>query len=89
MANEFEGFLDQLAHALADRISAAMGGSTSGAKSARGSAAGSSKPDGRRNSRMKGRKLDMTCRYPNCKNRSKGPRFSFMCEKHLGKKAAK
>ena len=83
MANGFEGFLDQLANTLADRIAAAMGGGARGARTG----SGGGKPDGRRNSRMKGRKLDMTCRYPNCKNRSKGPRFSFMCEKHLGKKA--
>jgi len=25
----------------------------------------------------------MSCRYPGCKNRSKGPRFRFFCEKHL------
>jgi len=29
-----------------------------------------------------GRKRDMRCRYPGCKNRSKGPRFRFFCEKH-------
>ena len=29
-----------------------------------------------------GRKRDMRCRYPGCKNRSKGPRFRFMCEEH-------
>jgi hypothetical protein len=28
-------------------------------------------------------KRDMRCRYPGCKNRSKGPRFRFLCEKHL------
>jgi len=25
----------------------------------------------------------MRCRYPGCKNRSKGPRFRFFCEKHM------
>jgi len=25
----------------------------------------------------------MRCRYPGCKNRSKGPRFRFFCEEHL------
>ena len=33
--------------------------------------------------KLKGRKLDMRCRYPGCKNKSKGPRFSFLCEEHL------
>jgi len=28
-------------------------------------------------------KRDMSCRYPGCKNRSKGPRFRFLCEAHL------
>ena len=25
----------------------------------------------------------MRCRYPGCKNKSKGPRFRFLCEEHL------
>jgi len=28
-------------------------------------------------------KRDMSCRYPGCKNKSKGPRFRFLCEEHL------
>ena len=32
---------------------------------------------------FKGKKLDMRCRVAGCKNPSKGPRFGFMCEKHL------
>ncbi len=38
---------------------------------------------GRGPSKLRGRKLDMRCRYPGCKNRSKGPRFRFLCEEHL------
>lgn len=38
-------------------------------------------PKGRRGARP-GRKLDMACRYPGCKNQSKGPRFRFFCEEH-------
>jgi len=34
-------------------------------------------------SALKGRRLDMRCHYPGCKNRSKGPRFRFMCEQHM------
>jgi|SRR5713226_4182425 hypothetical protein len=34
-------------------------------------------------SKLRGRKLDMRCRYPGCKNKSKGPRFRFLCEQHL------
>jgi hypothetical protein len=32
-----------------------------------------------------GYKRDMTCRYGNCSAVSKGPRFHFLCEKHLDK----
>ena len=41
---------------------------------------------GKRNgaaSKLRGLKRDMSCRYPGCKNRSKGPRFRFLCEEHL------
>ena len=45
---------------------------------------GSAKPVGvRRGGANRGRKLDMRCRYPGCKNKSKGPRFRFLCEEHL------
>ena len=33
--------------------------------------------------KKRGRPRDMSCRYPGCPNRSKGPRFRFFCEKHL------
>ena len=33
-------------------------------------------------SKLRGRKLDMRCRYPGCKNPSKGPRFRFFCDEH-------
>jgi hypothetical protein len=36
------------------------------------------------------RRLDMRCRVPGCRNRSKGPRFGFICDDHrkkLSKKA--
>ena len=28
------------------------------------------------------KKLDMHCRHPGCKQRSKGPRFHYMCDAH-------
>ena len=43
----------------------------------------SSERNGRRASKLRGRKLDMRCRYPGCKNKSKGPRFRFLCAEHL------
>jgi hypothetical protein len=36
------------------------------------------------------RKLDMRCRVAGCRNRSRGPRFGFICDEHrrkLSKKA--
>lgn len=50
--------------------------------SALGDGGGTRKAKSRRGGRA-GRKLDMACRYPGCKNRSKGPRFHFLCEDHL------
>jgi hypothetical protein len=29
-------------------------------------------------------KVDMSCRKPGCKTRSRGPRFGYVCEKHTG-----
>jgi len=36
-----------------------------------------------------GRKLDMRCRVAGCRNRSKGPRFGFICDDHLKKLSKK
>ena len=63
-------FLDQLADAFIQRVMDRVN-MKGGRKGTRGP------------SPRKGRKLDMRCRYPGCKNRSKGPRFRFMCEKHV------
>ena len=55
------------------------------AQAQRRSAAGGRSAGGRRR-----RKLDMRCRVPGCRNRSKGPRFGFICDDHrkkLSKKA--
>jgi hypothetical protein len=32
-----------------------------------------------------GQKLDMRCRVDGCKNRSRGPRFGYICDVHLAK----
>jgi hypothetical protein len=61
-------FVDRLAEAVVAR----MGGPRAPAPTSHGS------PKGRAH-----RKMDMRCRFPDCKNRSKGPRFRFLCEKHL------
>lgn len=70
----FLQFIEHLAEAVAER----MGASTSGGGSA------AKKPDGRRKG-GKRRALEMGCRVPGCKNRSRGPRFGFICDDHLKK----
>jgi len=52
-------------------------------RAAKGGAALVMKGRKRGASPMKGKKLDMSCRVQGCKNVSRGPRFGFMCEKHL------
>ncbi len=69
-SNPLDSLVQYLAEAVADRISGIL---------PRSSAA---KAGGGRSSKLRGRKLDMRCRYPGCKNTSKGPRFRFMCETH-------
>ena len=71
-SHPFDALVDRFAQFFAERISAALA-----VPAARG---------GNRNgvaSKLRGRKLDMRCHYPGCKNRSKGPRFRFLCEEHL------
>ena len=45
------------------------------------------KAKAKKTSALKGVPKDMSCRHPGCKNRSKGPRFSYLCEDHLKDKA--
>ena len=35
-----------------------------------------------KNGHRKGTRLDMACRVPGCKRRSRGPRFLYMCIEH-------
>ena len=66
-SHPFDALAEHFAQLFADRISAAL-------------------PKAGRNgvARSAGSlKRDMSCRYPGCKNRSKGPRFRFLCEEHL------
>jgi hypothetical protein len=67
-SHPFDVLAERFAQIFADRISAAL------PAPGRGGAAGAS--------RLRGRRLDMRCRYPGCKNRSKGPRFRFFCDEH-------
>ena len=72
-SHPFDLLVDHFAQFFAKRIAAALprGTARDGAATARGA------------SKLAGRKLDMRCRYPGCKNRSKGPRFRYLCEQHL------
>src|SRR6266436_3275945 len=71
-SHPFDLLVDRFAQLFADRISAALP-----AVAPRGGAGNGV------GSKLHGRKLDMRCHYPGCKNRSKGPRFRFLCEEHL------
>ena len=66
-SHPFDALVDRFAQMFADRVSAALPKAGRNGVARR---AGSSK-------------RDMSCRYPGCKNRSKGPRFRFLCEEHL------
>jgi hypothetical protein len=70
-SHPFDALVERFAQLFADRISAALPAPTRGGP--RNGAA----------SKRRGAKRDMSCRYPGCKNRSKGPRFRFLCEEHL------
>jgi len=66
-SHPFDALAERFAQIFADRISAAL-------------------PRAVRNGvvrKVGSLKRDMSCRYPGCKNRSKGPRFRFLCEEHL------
>ena len=70
-SHPFDVLVHHFAQLFADRIAASLPSRTlqNGAAPRRGG--------------RPGIKRDMRCRYPGCKNRSKGPRFRFLCEEHL------
>jgi hypothetical protein len=70
-SHPFDLLAERFAQLFAERIAAVM---------PRGSPGGGASGTG---SKRRGLKRDMRCRYPGCKNRSKGPRFRFLCEEHL------
>ena len=67
-SHPFDALVERFAQMFAERVSAALPVAT---RSRNGAA------------KLRGLKRDMSCRYPGCKNRSKGPRFRFLCEEHL------
>ena len=66
-SHPFDALVERFAQLFADRISSAL------PKAGRNGVA-------RRAGNLK---RDMSCRYPGCRNRSKGPRFRFLCDEHL------
>ena len=66
-SHPFDALAEVFAQIFADRVSAAL------PKTGRNRVA----------NKLLSLKRDMSCRYPGCKNRSKGPRFRFLCEEHL------
>jgi hypothetical protein len=70
-AHPFDALANRFAEVIADRLANLLPRGNGGSARGRGP------------SRLRGRKLDMRCRYPGCKNRSKGPRFRFLCDDHL------
>ena len=70
-SSQLDALVERFAQMLVDRI---------GASIPRGTHRYGTAP---RRGAERDRKRDMRCRYPGCKNRSKGPRFRFFCEKHL------
>jgi hypothetical protein len=89
MPRRANGFMEQFIAQLAEAVAAKLNGARSAAGAKRANVRGSRGP-----SPLKGKHFSaakMRCRYPGCKNRSKGPKFSFLCEEHrkLGKRAVK
>ena len=75
-AHPFDSLAERFAQVVADRLAPllAQAAPRRGPGRPPGSGAGA---------KLRGRKLDMRCRYPGCKNKSKGPRFRFLCADHL------
>lgn len=58
-SHAFDELVERLAVIIANRIGASLPKGTVGSSA--------------RTSKLRGRKLDMRCRYPSCKNKSEGP----------------
>ena len=71
-SHPFDALAERFAQIFAERVSAALPAPNSRGLLRDGAG-----------SKLRGLKRDMRCRYPGCKNRSKGPRFRFFCEEHL------
>jgi hypothetical protein len=72
--SSFDALFDSLADRITDKVLAALGPALKSGKV----------PAGRKSTRS-GKKLDMNCRVAGCKNKSRGPRFGFICDDHRKK----
>jgi len=70
-SHPFDLLVERFAQLFAERVAASLPRGTPSNGSRNGLA-----------SKLRGPKRDMRCRYPGCKNRSKGPRFRFLCDEH-------
>ena len=70
----FDALAERFAQVVADRIAPLLAQAAP--------RRGPGRPPGS-GAKLRGRKLDMRCRYAGCKNKSKGPRFRFLCAEHL------
>ena len=73
-AHPFDALAERFAQVVADRLAPLLAQAAP--------RRGPGRPPGS-GAKLRGRKLDMRCRYPGCKNKSKGPRFRFLCADHL------
>ena len=73
-AHPFDSLAERFAQVVADRIAPLLAQAAP--------RRGPGRPPGS-GAKLRGRKLDMRCRYAGCKNKSKGPRFRFLCAEHL------
>jgi len=73
-SHPFDALAERFAQVVADRIAPLLAQAAP--------RRGPGRPPGS-GAKLRGRKLDMRCRYAGCKNKSKGPRFRFLCADHL------
>ena len=79
-----EDLLGRLIDGLADRFVERVSGQLKTSGGGRGAGKAKASRRGR-----PGRALDMSCRVEGCKNRSRGPRFGFICDEHRKKLSKK
>ena len=86
-SHPFDALIERAAAILGDRLASVIGrAQATAAKGGRVASAGRRSAgltaNEKRSRTMSGRKLEMACRVEGCKNRSRGPRWGFMCEQH-------